>query len=213
MVCYSGFHGGSNAQRLMNTGKIVVQDALDTINKQLQASKDLTVQAERSAKAAESTAAISAQSVHVSQRAYVSLTPVLGRPLEVGKLTLLKVLIENNGRTPALGLSTTTCTTDAPPSTSIKDVQVLTLSGRVQQFTAAAVTLPPGKHFEQNETTGKPLTQDEFDDIRLRRKVLYLFSVATYKDIFGKLHHERICGRLDQNLAQLDSCRELNISD
>jgi hypothetical protein len=43
--------------------------------------------------------------------------------------------------------------------------------------------------------------------------VLYIFSAVTYRDIFGKLHHEQICGYLDRNLRQLDTCKELNKSD
>jgi len=189
------------------------QDALATINKQLDAQRELRDQAARSANAAESTAAISAQSFHVSERAYVSLTPLLGRPLETGKQTILSLLIENNGRTPALGLTATVCITSAPPNTPIQDVHALTLSGKVQKFSSSAVSLPPGKHFEQHPTTQNFLSQTEFDDLSNGNKVFYLFATASYEDIFGKTHHEEICGYLDRNLRQLDTCRELNKSE
>jgi hypothetical protein len=55
------------------------QDALDAIQKQLDASRELKEQAARSAAAAEALANTTTQSLHVSERAFVSITPILGR--------------------------------------------------------------------------------------------------------------------------------------
>jgi hypothetical protein len=56
------------------------QASLDTQNKQLDAAKESESQAGRSANAAERSASVASQAMHVSERAYVGITPSLAKP-------------------------------------------------------------------------------------------------------------------------------------
>jgi hypothetical protein len=189
------------------------QDALDTINKQIEASRELRDQAARSANAAESTTTIAAQSFHVSERAYVYITPLLGRPVAARQQTLLAVALANGGHTPALKITAHTCLIASKYPETTKQAHERAFTPQGGGATAEPPSIPPGKNFEQHLDSRLPLTDTEFEELSQGKETMYLFSAVTYRDIFGKLHHEEICGFLDTNLKQFNTCNEFNKSD
>jgi len=189
------------------------QDALDAIAKQLQASKQLKEQAERTANAAESSVAVAAESFHVSERAYVYITPILRRPVAAGQQTLVTVALTNAGRTPALKTSVQTCLVSSESPETTKQAHERAFRPQGSASSAKPPAIPPGQHFEQHLDSRLPLTEDEARQLVEGKLVMYLFSEVSYRDIFGKAHHEEICGRLDTNLKQFNACIEFNKSD
>jgi hypothetical protein len=88
------------------------QDALDSINKQLDASKGLKNEAARSAKAAEDTAKTAALQVEVAERPWIKIKPTLVTPLTFNSPAYagetaranIQLVLENTGTTVALNV-------------------------------------------------------------------------------------------------------------
>ena len=117
-------------------------------------------QAARSANAAEASAATATQAFHVGERAYVSITPVLLKPFAVNEKSMIRVVVENGGRTPALDVTVHTCLLSSNTPETIEQAHGRFLSNR-SGATAQPPPIPPAKHFEQTLEAPNPLTEEE----------------------------------------------------
>lgn len=187
-------------------------DSQAAIQRQLDAAKASQEQAERSAKAAEASASIAAQSLHISERAYVDVAISLKKPLTVGEEIAIKFIAKNTGRTPAVKLhGRSGMALDLIPF-SDEQARPRALGDTARRASPSEVTLGSGSQVEAYPSNGKPLTQEMFDSINQNKALLYAFALVDYRDIFNRQHQIEVCGVYNPTLSSFDVCPRNNNS-
>ena len=186
-----------------------------TLQMQLDAVRKSEAQAERSAKAGETSASTASRALHVSERAYVHMTPSLAKPPSAGEKLQYSVLIGNSGRTPALEMTAHIAGTMAPSSIPTDQVRatILKEAPPLHDQSESVGTLPAGQTATEHTDAPTALTQSDVDQITAGKILLYIFGTASYKDIFQQPHHTEICAFYEPASKTFGACHELNKSD
>ena len=141
------------------------------------------------------------QSFYIGDRPYLSANAVLDNKFEVGIIPSIAIMVENNGKTPAL---------DFVVGAQV-DVENSPKPDLKRAFTAEAVIenlkqlpyskLAPGGNRSfltageksMMEIRGPQLTTSLIDDIKEFRKFMFVWGGARYKDGLGREHSLRFC--------------------
>jgi hypothetical protein len=196
-----------------------LQSATESMNTilqmQLDAARKSEAQAERSAKAGEASAATASQSLHVSERAYVHLTPSLAKPPSAAEKPHYSVVISNTGRTPALELTARMTGFIGPSSLPSDEAYSKALDelSKLHRESESVGTLPAGQTAEEDTDSPVPLTQADVDHLSEGKTLLYIFAEVSYKDIFRQLHHTEICAFYQPASKAFSACHGHNNSD
>ncbi len=188
------------------------KDSESALQVQADAAKRSEAQADRSAKAAEASAFTALQTLHVSERAYVYMKPSLLKPPSPGEKLQVSVVIGNSGRTPALEMYATFRATIAATSMSAEDVFEMRYTHKLQYQEGSLITLASGQTTEQRSDT-RVLPPPEFDQIVQGKSLIYVFAIASYKDIFNQPHHSEICATYHPTVNAFENCHVHNKSD
>ncbi len=180
---------------------------------QLEALKKSEAQAKRSAEAAEANASTASQSLHVSERAYVHMTPYLAKPPTVGEKIQCLVVITNPGHSPAFDMVATSVFAPVPASFSVQDAYNIAHAFPLEPQKVSVTTLASGQSMEQHADGPLALTQPQVDEITEGKTLIYLFATASYKDVFNQPHHTEICGFFQPASKSFGNCHEHNKSD
>ena len=134
----------------------------------------------------------------LDQRAWVSISHVI-KPytLEAGIKSMLGVTLTNSGNTPAKRLTSRTISASRPSNQEFSPYYP-------PKEYEAPIILPPGGKVDAVEQVEMP--QNEIDDIRNGRSILYFFGKVSYDDVFGRGYCYTYCSYLDRNLINLRHC-------
>jgi hypothetical protein len=184
-----------------------------TLQMQLDAAKMSAAQAERGAKAGESSASTASQSMHVSERAHVHSTTTLAKPPTAGEQLQLTILTINLGRTPALDVTNHFFFAYIPTSTPLKTAHDITVTIQSQGQRDSVYTLASGQSATTHPDPHEPLQQPMVDQIADGKVLLYVFSTASYKDIFNQSHHTETCSTYQPKSNTFLACPDYNKFD
>jgi hypothetical protein len=193
-----------------------VRSATESMNAilqlQLDALKKSAAETARTAKAGEASASTASQALHISERAYVHMTPYLRKPPSSGEKLQISVLVGNAGRTSALDLEVHCSATLVPSSTPFNEAFQSALA--VPSHTLASVTvLQSGQTTEAPADSPHELSQTDVEQLTGDKMSLYLFATATYKDVFQQAHHTEICVFYLPKSNTFMNCHDHNKSD
>jgi cytoskeletal protein RodZ len=187
-----------------------------TLQEQLDAVRRSEAQAERSAKAGETSASTASQALHVSERAYVHMRAHLTKSPAAGETPQISISIFNSGRTPAVQLTPNSRAIihSGPPTPdlAVELARTTAFAGPSSMWQSVA-TLAAGQTEEVPITMPRALTQAEFDELIQGKAWLYIFAIASYKDVFQQVHNTEICSIYYPALKFLGDCHEHNKSD
>lgn len=143
--------------------------------------------AEESAKAAMESAELTKESLTIVQRAYVALKSIdvdwIANP---NQTPAFRIVLRNAGSTPAIaGVFSAECRLIDPQSASGPSVPPYSRSPQI------CIAIAP--HDEFKHTIVQPLNDGELFAIRGNRKVILIWGVLAYEDIFGAKHTSRFC--------------------
>lgn len=185
-----------------------------TLQAQLDAVRKSEAQAERSAKAGETSASTASQALHISERAYVHMTASLAKPPSAGEKLQYSVLLGNSGRTPALELTASMAGVSTTSSTSVNEAHAVALNSVGALPTPGSVgTLAAGQTAAVPADALVALTESEVDQITEGKILVYIFATVSYKDVFQQPHHTEICGFYDPPSKTFSACHEHNKFD
>jgi hypothetical protein len=217
---YEAHEARVDADRAARTARQDAKDAADQARKasekglqvQLDAVRKAEVQAGRSAEAAESSASTASQALHVSERAYIYMTPSLRKPPSSGEKLQISVVIGNSGRTPALEMAVHCGAAFVPISTPVNEALERAFAAPAQKWQSVSV-LPSGGTSESPSDSPLALNQSDVEQLMADKMSLYVFATTTYKDVFKQPHHTEICTIYQPKLNAFMNCHEHNKSD
>lgn len=188
------------------------QDAVTALDAQTKRADQANALANRSAKAAESSASVASQALQISERAYVSLTASLEKPPASGEKIEILVNAGNSGRTPAHQVVAETRVTFQPTPLTNAQARALVLALPLRSEVSVA-TLAYGQTLSLRSHSPEPLPEHGADLLNAGGMVLYVFADATYVDVFNHQHRTEICVLYDPDIKTFKNCHEGNKLD
>ncbi len=179
---------------------------------QLDAAKKSADETARSAKAAESSASTASQAMHISERAYVYLTPSLRKPPSSGEKLQISIVIGNAGRTSALELAVHSAAAFVPSSMPVNEALDKAFAAPPPKWESVGV-LPSAGTSESPADSPLALNQSDVEQLVGDKMFLYVFATTAYKDVFKQLHHTEICTIYQPKINKFMNCGEHNKSD
>jgi hypothetical protein len=179
---------------------------------QLDALKKSAAETARTAKAGEASASTASQALHVSERAYVYMTPSLRKPPSSGEKIQISIIVGNAGRTSALELEVHYAVAFVPSSMPLNEALASAVAAPSQ--TPASVTvLQSGQTTEAPSESPRELDQSALEQLTGGKMSLYVFGSTTYRDVFQQPHRTEICAVYVPKSNAFLNCHEHNKSD
>jgi hypothetical protein len=152
--------------------------------------------------------------MHVSERAYVGITPSLAKPPAAGERLQFVATLNNSGRTPAIEMISHVTGVVSLSSESANQVyaEVTKTRSSSPSGSESIATLSPGAT-AKNIIESTALTQPDLDQIIEGKVLIRIFANASYKDIFGHSHLTEICFFYKPAGNAFLPCHEFNKSD
>jgi hypothetical protein len=165
----------------------------------------------RGTAATEANAATSAQTLHMSERAYLACAVSMPTPPKAGDKVHVVATITNAGKGLAIDVVTTTklvsVSKAAPVETAYASVTALPGQTRSKQPLAA------GQQIQQVLDSPRDLTDDDVAKVTDQEQVIYAFVDATYRDLFGRQHSTQMCAFYYPPTKQMAGCSTMNKAD
>jgi hypothetical protein len=197
------------------------QDALDTLHKQLEAQRELIRQVQRSANAAEASSKTSAETLRVSERAYVATTTTVLQQPAPGQQPRFNLSWTNVGHTTALqvwayahlievvpvpnGLGQLNPMT-VPVPRSLRQAHEMARSDW-SKSRVGTMTVDAGQTVH-SDVLWRSYTAEGINSLKAGKIRLYLFVRVTYDDIFGRPHEAESCSWLNTDFTGFAACEE-----
>lgn len=160
------------------------------------------------ARSAERSIAATQESARLDERAWVGVSGISNLKYTVGQPPGVTITIVNSGKTPARDVFLEHEQTWIPAGQPLPEIaQPHIRSIRSLQ------TLNPGQQSLALVYLILPLTQEQFDAIRLRKQIVYIRLSVAYRDQFGVGHKTNYCGTLNEEMDALTFCTAWNTSD
>jgi len=159
--------------------------------------------------ASEEAAQTASKSMDFSQRAYVVAEVVLFAPPKAGEKLHLRARIVNNGKTPALELTSNTRLTLVPIDITVQSAHDAAFSMKDKTLTSKT-TLGSGQQIEQLADSLNELTEAEITQINAARLRPYIFVYVSYRDLFGHQRKIEMCQYYDPNFKLMMTCDAFN---
>jgi hypothetical protein len=154
--------------------------------------------ARRSADAAE-------RAVSLDQRAWVAPVEFPDPQIVPDTQVVLKAVVTNTGRTPALSVRTMTTTDTLPPGKPFKPI----FEDQPDQSKSLSVIMP-NMRVVVSKTSAIEVTQAHIDILKSGGLRLFFYGKIDYDDIFGKPHTTTFCFLLKPSLKGAISCDTYN---
>jgi cytoskeletal protein RodZ len=190
--------------------KTTTETMSDTNARQLNAMQKSETQAERTAKASEEAAQTASKSMDFSQRAYVVGEIVLSAPPKAGEKLHLRARILNNGKTPALELTSRTGLAFVAMELPVKSAHDAAFPPLSKETLISKTTLGSGQQIEQLADSPSELTEADINGINAVRLRFYIFVYISYRDLFGHLRKTEVCQYYDPNSKLMMTCNTFN---
>jgi hypothetical protein len=163
--------------------------------------------ADNIASAAKRSVEVTQDNIILDQRARVGASGTIYRNFSAGSQGTFGFVVVNSGRTPALGVQSSTATRAFPRGSKFSPIYAEPLSKQESKG-----VFHPGVPFEI--TTKSPgtrgFTQAEIDNFKRGEIVMYLYAEITYQDIFKRSHYTRLCVFMEQDLLTTKGCDTYN---
>jgi hypothetical protein len=166
---------------------------------------------QRSATATEANAATTAQSLRMSERAYLACGVSIPTPLKAGEKFHLVATVTNAGKGLANDVVAYSRMVVVPKGTSAEVAKVL-IEDKPPQY-ASKVPLAAGQNLQQVLDSPNVLTESEVNKIENQERVVYMFVDAQYKDLFDRKHRLEVCTYYYPPTKQVANCSTLNKAD
>jgi hypothetical protein len=190
------------------------QKTADTLTALKSTTEVMNEAVKRSAAATEANAVTSAQTLHMSERAYLAATVSMPTPPKAGDKIHVIVSIANAGKGLAIDVVTGSRLVIVPKDTTPENALAFAISTMPAPQSAASKTpIVAGQQTQQILDSPRPLTEDEVKNIENQNNVIYTFVDATYKDLFGRAHRFQLCSFYYPPTKQTASCSTLNKAD
>ncbi len=132
---------------------------------------------------------ISLEVSHVTLRPYMVIGDFVGSKIDTNKCPSIKWSIKNTGQTPAINAA---LQRGFKIGTGMYDSDWMRLRKEVSVKPNGGSVVGNGIEYKQGEICiENSIRNDEFLDMKNRRKFLYYFGIISYDDMFG-IHHETI---------------------
>ena len=168
----------------------------------------------RSAAATEANAATSAQTLHMSERAYLAVTVSMPTPPKAGDKIHAIVTISNAGKGLAIDVVTSSRSMATPKGTPPEAALASAIATMpTTQYAPSKSPLAAGQQIQQVMDSPLVLTEDGVTKIENQSEVIYAFVDAKYKDLFGRQHRTEACAFYYPPTKQMVNCSTLNKAD
>ena len=198
----------------LNTSSRATADTLSALKQttdvELQAMKESSDSAKRSANASEQSAATATKTMHLSERAYLAVEIRLVEQPKANEKLKCEAITHNSGKTPAVD------------SVTLFDIIVV---GKGTDEQAAFAQAVGSSKFVSKTVVGEgqtigtaidapdPLTEANVRSVNEGLAVLYAFLRVSYKDTFGHEHHTQACTFYSPAKQSMVNCATMNSAD
>jgi len=203
----------ADQQVVLKNLKDTSKDTADTLASLKSTTETMNQSVQRSAIATEANAATTAQTLHLSERAYLSCVVSMPVPIKAGDKLHLMVTMINAGKGLATDVVQVSGVTIALKSTTAEAAQVLALAIANKFPSPSKAPLAAGQQFQQVLDSSSPLTEDDVKNIEDQRVVVYTFVDVKYRDLFGRNHRLESCTFYYPPTKQMANCAALNKAD
>lgn len=220
-----GIWQGSISQKSANAAKDAAQIAKDTLeatknaNAQqrldnIASAADAKLLADRTAAQADKSLQATIDNFHLQQRAWVTVTSMSAKKLEIGDVTTAKVDIKNTGTAPAFDVEIR-----VNDSVELKGHKLQIGYGDTNKNPPASRgVLPPGGEANAtaperliNGTTTVYKAEQTYINALVSGEAVYtVFGIIKYKDVFRAPHQTTFCAILNSDLTTFHSCADYN---
>jgi hypothetical protein len=199
----------------LNTSSKATADTLtalkQTTDLELDAMKNSVGVAERSANASEASAATSAKTLHISERAYVAVEMTITPPKVGEKLHFVSTMV-NVGKTTATDVRARFSFAYVPHDANEQTAYEAALAAKQDPFTSTTI-LAAGQRAEQVTDSPDPTTEAFASVISENKITLYAFFRVSYRDLFNHEHHTVQCSKFDTKVQRVVNCATLSKAD
>ena len=183
----------------------------NSVSEEVKQAKLNTKSAERSANAAEASSKTAIDALHLSERAYVTVTSTLDAPPKTGQPIKVSIVGQNVGKTVATDVKMTSSLgivlIDLPLQT-VRDKSLALADKPVSQ-----TVMFNQQSIQQSVSSFQPIPDNVIESIKNKSFMIYVFTDVTYRDAFGDLHHTHQCNFYDVERDALSFCTSLNSVD
>jgi hypothetical protein len=179
---------------------------------QAEAAEQSVGAAQASARAAEKGAQIAQESFYVGDRPYVFAGYMMIEKFEAGVKPKITVVFSNTGKTPALDFKFAAKASISPEPSPKKDMprHGVVFEPTLPNFPGSISTLPAGERMGAPIEREVTLDKTTIEEIKSRKKFLFVYGLAFYKDGLGKPHELRFCSFYIPSEDMFAPCSEFN---
>ena len=192
----------------LQTSSQATAEKLTSLNTTTEA---MNTSVQRSTVATEANAATSAQTLRMSERAYLASMVLMPTPMKAGDKLHLVVQVTNAGKGLANDVVVSSRLAVVTKGTSAETAQVL--AGNRSPQPPSKAPLAASREFQQVLDSPNVLTEDDVKKIENQDYLLYAFVEVTYKDLFNRKHGLELCTYYYPPTKQMANCPTLNKAD
>jgi hypothetical protein len=192
----------------LQTSSKATADKLTSLNA---TTETMNASVQRSAAATEANAATSAQTLHMSERAYLACVISMPTLPKAGDKLHFVATVTNAGKGLATDVVAFSNIVVVPKETPVEVAQVLAMAKKSQSPSKASLAV--NQNLQQVTDSASVLTENDVTNIEGQKVVVYAFVQVTYKDLFDRKHRVDACTFYYPPTKQQANCPTLNKAD
>jgi cytoskeletal protein RodZ len=200
-------------QQVLQNLQTSSQATADTLTSLKTTTEAMNQSVQRSAAATEANAATSAQTLRMSERAYLACAVSMPTPFKAGEKLHLVATVTNAGKGLANDVVVSSRQAWATKGTSAETAQALALARTKNPESPSKAPLAAGQALQQVIDSTDVLTEGDVKNIENQEYVVYTFVEVTYKDLFDRKHRVEVCTYYYPPTKLMANCPTLNKAD
>jgi hypothetical protein len=195
---YMGVRQERQQTQNFNAQQVVLQNmqtssraTADTLTSLKTITEVMNTSVQRSAAATEANAATAAQTLRMSERAYLACVVSMPTPLKAGDKLHFVATVTNAGKGLATDVVVLSRMASVPKDASAEVAKVHAGHGKPPNLSKAPLAV--NQNLQQNIDSPAVLTEQDVANIADQKVVVYQFVEVTYKDLFNRNHGLEVC--------------------